>query len=109
MTRRSRTLWIWMLIVQISVLAPWAVAAGMGSRQGEAAPCAGVSYEVSLAPGCPDGACSSTDCLGVCTAAAIPVNTLFVLGYVTGEWAAPATSPPPSALAQPPLHPPPIL
>ena len=112
MTRQSRTLWIWMLIVHMSVLAPWVVAADSGSVTGMHSPCADAAHRDASepCPGCPDSHCADPTCVSLCAASAMaPIEAPAVLSVIGHEAPTPALVPSPAEIAQPPLHPPPIL
>jgi hypothetical protein len=100
-----------MLIFHMSVLAPWVVAADLGSAPGVPSPCAGAAHHDASepCPGCPDLRCSSSDCLSLCVAVAVvPVVPPVVVSTATNESPATAIVPSPADRTQPPLHPPPI-
>lgn len=101
-----------MLIVQMSVLAPRVVAADLGVAAGVHAPCADAAQREACepCPGCPASHCANPHCLNFCVAGAIaPATVPVVLSTTSHVSPAPAFVPSPADLAQPPLHPPPIL
>ena len=111
MTRRSRTRWIWVLIVQLGIVAPWALGDGATGLHGAALPCASAAHDLSHpCPGCPASACATADCPGACGAGAIvlPAAPPGAARVVTRVRTEPHAFPLLASFLQPPLHPPPI-
>lgn len=109
MRRRHQLVWVVLLVCQVVLLAPRALAAGVDHHAASDIDCPSLAVGQSEpCPGCEGGACGASDCFAACAFLALPVAVpMGSRPVAVGE----ATEPAPAAVAnvgEPPLHPPPI-
>lgn len=128
--RRRQPSWVWVVLIQVSLLAFWAnggsatageiaVRGDSGSLRASASNPASAMETATEAsaptgagcehcPQCPGGYCPSTDCATPCSPAATPFSLPAVAVFLTSLTSVDANPPFPPSILYAPLHPPPI-
>lgn len=101
MQRRTRHIWVALLLLQSAVLAP---VASLGSSV-----CLASAQASEPCESCPDVDCPAGACVALCPSVALPTTTLRIAPVQTStrvELSAPLSM---TSRVEAPLHPPPIL